>query len=245
MAKKSLANMLHKPVHPVIAISVSLCVVLLIGASPFITRALSRVDFSFTPPPKITYVNITPLPNITSTPNVPTVTYTQNTFTSPDLGISFEYIPAYNQPIHVQEVGNRVYLNVPGNEPPSGKFVEVFSKNSSDSLADAVKKQFLQGYSATDCYVKYGVPYWPYQPDYATATISYPGYNGTDIPNPNAAKCPAIYTQINGASYFAMDKNHPNKFVFFNIGQDNILGQSPTANGRTITWDQTLRFTGN
>lgn len=70
MKKDTLLKNLHKPVHPVISAIAIIGVVLLIGTSPFIMRALSRLNFSFTTPPKITYVHVTPIPNITAVPNV-------------------------------------------------------------------------------------------------------------------------------------------------------------------------------
>ena len=236
--------MLHKPVHPVTAIAVSLCVILLIAASPFIMRALSRVNFSFTTPPKITYVPTTPIPNITAAPNVPTVTFNQHTFTSPDLGISFDYVDTVSQPIHVQQVGDKVYLNTRQDEPPLGKYVEVFSKNPSDSLTEAVRKQFLQGYSLQNCPIlPANLDKRTLNPNYQYVQIALPPFNTYQ----DRQKCPPVYTynRQSGVVYYMMDTNHPGKFVFFEIGQDNFLGKPTTDNGVTITWDETFRFTGN
>lgn len=53
------------------------------------------------------------------------------------------------------------------------------------------------------------------------------------------------YNRSAGIVYFMMDTNHPDKFVFFSVGQDNFLGKPTTENGLTTTWNQTIRFTNN
>lgn len=85
MKKQSFIKFLHKPVHPVISTIAINGVVLLIGASPFIAHALSRFDFSFTTPPKITTVHVTPNPNITAVPHVSTSTLTPSFAPTPTL----------------------------------------------------------------------------------------------------------------------------------------------------------------
>ncbi|HYT37022.1 MAG TPA: hypothetical protein VEL49_07540 [Ktedonobacteraceae bacterium] len=240
--------MLHKPVHPIVTVSVVIGVILLIGASPFITRAFSRFNFSFTPPPKITYVQVTPHPITTAAPNVPTVIFNQHTFTSTDLGISFDYVDTTSQPIHVQEAGDKVYLNARSDKPPLGKYVEVFSKNPSDSLVDAVKKQFLQGHSLQDCpIVPANLDKRTLNPTYQYIQIGLPGPYSGDIKflSQQAKLCPPIYTyNRNTLVYFTMDTNHPGEFVFFSLGQDNIGGKPP-VDDFPITWDHTIRFIGN
>jgi hypothetical protein len=112
MKKLNIIKMLHKPVHPIVTISAVIGVVHVIGASPFITRALNRFNFSFSAQPKITYVHVTPIPNITAAPNVPTVTLNQHTFTSDELGIRFDYQVdiAGVQKFTTKQIGNNVYL---------------------------------------------------------------------------------------------------------------------------------------
>src|SRR5207302_1692480 len=103
MVKKPRLSRLHQPVHPIIIATAIIGVVLLFAVLPFIIRAINSFPSSSVPP-RIMYVNVTPIPNITAAQTVPTVLFTLHTFTSPDLGVSFDYVPAYNQPIHVQEV---------------------------------------------------------------------------------------------------------------------------------------------
>ncbi len=66
MKKLNIVKALHKAVHPIVAITAIIGVVLLIGASPFITRALSRFNFSSTKPPKSTSVHVISFPTITA-----------------------------------------------------------------------------------------------------------------------------------------------------------------------------------
>src|SRR6266699_2082148 len=77
------------------------------------------------------------------------------TFTSPNLGISLDYATGPdNQRVLVKQIGNKVYLYIDytkKGDPTTGKFVEVFSKNPADALTEAVKKEFLQGYSSESC----------------------------------------------------------------------------------------------
>ena len=85
MKKGNILKKLHKPVHPVVSAIAIIGVVLLIGTSPFITRALSKYNFSFTTPPKITHVHVTPIPNITAVPNAQTSTLTPSSAPTPTL----------------------------------------------------------------------------------------------------------------------------------------------------------------
>jgi len=242
MAKKAPLSALHKPVHPILSL-----VLIFIGLAGFVGIVALALRSSQYPQHQIYQTH--PLAPTPTQPVIDTrnIHYQTQTYISHDLGISFDYVSSSINPEQVKEVDNKVYLynsRTQKDDPTSGKYVEVFSKNPSDTLADAIRKQVLQGYSATECNVKYAAPYWPYHPDYETATILYSGYDGSDTPNPNAAKCPAIYTRTHGISYFAMDKNHPDKFVFFKIGQDNIPATIKcTGVGCSTAWDETFRFT--
>ncbi len=176
------------------------------------------------------------------------------TFTSQGLGISFDYAagPA-DQRVLVKQIGNKVYLYInytKQDNPTSGKFVEIFSKDPADSLTDAVKKQFLHGYSLDNC------PILPanlakntLNPAREYVQITVPVVSDESMAKKLAKEklCPATYTynRRTGLAYFMMDPNHPDKFVFFKIGQDNFWGTPPSSSGFGLTWDQTLRFTNN
>lgn len=170
-------------------------------------------------------------------------------FVSQKLGIGFSYASALpEQPdsiIKTLEEGDKVYVYAASitKNPQDGQWVEVFQKDPNLTLADAIKKQFLANYSSADCFVSLQSRY----PDsvklpdnYEVAEISYPAPSDTTAPGwANADKCPQMYTTTNGISYFAMDKNHPDKYAYFSIGQYGI--PSGTTNKQSM-WQDTFRF---
>jgi hypothetical protein len=82
-----------------------------------------------------------------------------------------------------------------------------------------------------------------YPPTYETATITFPyDQNAAGVNQEYIAaseKCPPIYTPTNYVAYFAMHKNHPDKFVFFKIGQVPLPPAAPTGKK---TLDETIQF---
>lgn len=170
------------------------------------------------------------------------------TFTSKELGISFDYAAGVErQRVLVREKDNRVYLSIDFKEnfeAQEHKFVEVFSKDPQDSLSEAVTKQFLQGYSLDNC------PVQPVQfsknPSREYVQIATPFTPEKTYAEKMEAEnlCPPLYTynRRTGVVYFMADPSHPDKYVFFKIGQDQILGTLPSDRGG-LTWDQTLKFT--
>ena len=108
-----------------------------------------------------------------------------------------------------------------------------------DHYKEAIKQQFLIGYSETDCFVK-ATPYGHPREDesFQTAVIDIPRHSAQTRMQLNAlvAKCPK-YVTFNGVSYFMMDPKHPNKLLFIRLGQDNI---SSGVWGKG-TWDDTIK----
>lgn len=165
-----------------------------------------------------------------------------NTFSSTKLGISFRYgkLADTTQPsskINIQETGTKVFVYEGTAKPETGQYVEVFTKNPSDSLTEAIKKQLLAGISETDCFVKILTdPKLPV--DFSKATISYPVPTGSQDPAFTfGEKCPQNYRESNGISYFLADKNHPDKFVFLSIGQYAIPAQTGST---SLNWQDTI-----
>lgn len=195
-----------------------------------------------------TYKPITIPTLIPTAPPSPTLSQNVKIFTSPDLGISFTYDGNTlwdGKPVQVKEIGDKAYLYAWDENPEDGRFVEVFSKDATDSLPDAITKRFLQGYSPQDCHVTVANLAKNY---YERSGFVYAQIRPIEPPSaieslPQlAAKCPPVYATINSLTYFLMDIAHPDKLVFFNIGQDTI------DSGRTdvlITWDQTIQFVEN
>lgn len=169
---------------------------------------------------------------------------TNNNIYTSTLGISFSYLPKQDSTVFtVKEMKDKVCvtIDVNDNDCSHGQWVQIFKKNPKDTLVEAIKKQFLSHYSPNDCFVT-STPPDPnqnvYPASYETAVISFPKTEGTDAPWwQNADKCPAIYTETNGIAYFLEDKTHPDKFLFFSIGQYAIMS---AESGKP--WNQTIKF---
>jgi hypothetical protein len=157
------------------------------------------------------------------------------TFTSSQLGITFQYASrADSKPgspeIKTQQKDSKVYVYTSSMKPESGQYVEVFPKDPIDSLSIAIEKRFLAGIAATDCFVE-TVADKNASAGYLKAIISYPAAS-------DGFKCPQSYRKSNGISYFLADAGHPNLFMFFSIGQYAI----PSSTGNTIPWQDTISF---
>lgn len=175
----------------------------------------------------------TPTPKVNANPNL-------KTFTSDALKISFDYLqvqPDYpKEKTSVSVSGNKVYIYM-GTKPEEGQWVEVFQKDKNDTLAQAIKKQFLQGIADKDCFVVDSNAQNKFPANYKLAEISFPYDPNSDIPMfATENKCPQTYTQSNGISFFLADTNHPDIFLFFSIGQYGI-----NADGGKM-WQETIKF---
>lgn len=154
----------------------------------------------------------------TPTP-IPTVAVPKTKLYSfPNLGISINVASGGN----VTEIGDKVYVYETGRKPESGQFVQVISKNPTDSLADAITKQFLPGKSPNDCFVKLGKYDNRFPSNFVTAVITYPGHTGRDGGDTGYVKCPTLYTEGSGSEYFVMDKDHPDRYIFLDLGQSSL-----------------------
>jgi hypothetical protein len=179
-----------------------------------------------------------------------TFTFTKpniKTYVSQNLGISFSYKEKYDngEIISTKELGNKIYVYSSVMKPEQGQYIEVFSKDPHDTLEAAITKMVLSGYSTSDCKITTGSKnlsgssFFPL-PGYVFATISIPNTTYVNDPSelePELKKCPIHYVSYGGLAYFVADQNHPNKFVFFSIGQYAITGD--TENN---TWQDTLKF---
>jgi len=138
MKKKNLTKTLHKPVlsKPILLGALGLSILLLL-----VVLQIQDGIFSSKPAPLPT-PTFAPVPTTQAVYNSPTPFF--QTFTSPDLGISFTHPSS----VDVKEVGNKVYL---GRIDPYGLYVQVLPKDPADTLEAAARKQFLQGYSEQKC----------------------------------------------------------------------------------------------
>lgn len=243
MKKQSLVKKLHKPVHPVISN------IVLIGANFLAVVLLLLVyvlyNSSSTVQLKITYSTPTVTSAISSTATpILSPTPTSQTFTSPDLGISFDYA---NDPTYtVTEIANKVYIHDVKLPPISGLFLEVFSKAQHDAIDTAIKKRFLQQIADSNCQVKVlgslkqlTSNRWYLPSSYSVAQI-ISDYQGNNLSTPQNNKCssPYVYaTEQQGLIFFLADSNHPNKLVFVHNGQSGI-----GSGNQNESWYQTIKF---
>ncbi len=159
------------------------------------------------------------------------------TFISEDLGIAFCYpakkkyanSEAYYE-TEVRKVGNKIYVaqdfGTGKIDIYDGQYVEVFRKDKNDSLEEAIRKRLLTGISSEECWVEEGERREGYPEDcifIEPIMYSYPTGEDFDLRAMSKAlrdsKCPPDYSVVNGIRYFMMDENHPDRFLFFSIGQ--------------------------
>lgn len=192
---------------------------------------------------------ITPSPTAEST--IPGDSYTENTTTpgqkkyvSPQLGISFLYsvidVIDNKTEFTTKEMGNKVYIHPPGSSYETGQYIEVFKKDPNQTLEQAIKATFLENYSEEKCLVSVEQLSTIYPSSYTKARIEAVGYSNSTSMQEMSEKikeCPKIYTQSGGVAYFLMDENHPDKFVFFSIGNDTI-----SSGTDDLTWQDTIEF---
>jgi hypothetical protein len=197
-----------------------------------------KIDIDISPTSEVQKITI---PSITLTPK-PSLDINGKIFTSTALGISFNYLPIQdNTKITVKEMKDKVCITYDSNDADcsKGQWVQTFNKNANDSLSEAIKKQFLSSYSPNDCFVSTDSldnNKNSYPETYETAVISFPKTDDADGPWwKNAEKCPAHYTTTNGIAFFLEDKTHPDKLLFFNIGQYAITS---AESGKS--WYQTV-----
>lgn len=164
-----------------------------------------------------------------------------NKFTSPTLGISFTYLKEQNGvTIATKEVGKKVYVYMTNTQPETGQYLEVFPKDKTVTLENAIKADFLSGYSATNCLVKPSTHGKKYPISFQTLEITVPVNPGDGMPELSEKwdKCPQVYTSTNGVSYFLGDTTHPDTYVYLSIGQYGISAPGPQGTG----WQDTLEF---
>ena len=217
-------------------------IVLVIVGMLALAGRVTKVFQQNTLPPTAT---LSPIP-------IPHINYTSN-----NLGVSFTYpIQVGALKFFTREIGNRIYLydnysKESFNQPFSGTdadflnsiapgafSVEVFTKDPQQSLADAIKQQFLSGHSVTDCFVN-TTRDGQQRADKSvqTAIIDFPhGSNQTWAQREALmAKCPKYVRSLSSVNYFMMDSKHPGKLLFVKIGQYNI----PSGEGG-LTWDRSI-----
>jgi hypothetical protein len=198
----------------------------------FKNQPKNTLTSSSTPSPAI--VESAPDVQIKNDPNL-------KIYTSSNLGISFKYLAKIgNQEFSVTEVKNKICLSYEKNDAKcqSGQSVQVFNKDTNETLTAAIKRMFLSGKDANRCLVTI-IKNENDPASWVKAEITFPnrsGDYGMKEALEDASYCSSEYSRSSGVSYFLEDQNHKDKFVFFRIGQDNY----PSENGKN--WQDTISF---
>ena len=247
----------------VIIILAAGCAGTVLGPVPTVAPAATNA-LSATPPPALTAVPSptaaptassvpTPAPTGTSVPTqVPYTGAVRNshigaggeiaTFTSQALGIRFDYPTALDgRRVGVKETGDKVYVYIEPLPPEAGQWVQVYRKTPAQSLEDAIRQQVLKEVSSQDCQVVSSddpVAGQVNPPTFRFARIDVPRTPGEDYESliAKAKKCPQPYAAIGGIAYFLADTAHPDRFLFFSIGQYGI------PLGKDRTWQSSIVF---
>lgn len=179
---------------------------------------------------------------VSPTPTLDNQIGVSRTFTSPNLGISFQYVkyPDKNSTANVKEEGNRVYVYMNNAVAESGQFVEVFNKNPDETFEASIRRQVLANFPSAQCKIEISRSNI-YSGGYV-AEISYPAPTDSNQPVfANMELCNKNYDKSNGIRYFLYDANYPDKFLYFDIGQYAIPGRG-TFETNVIPWQDTIQF---
>lgn len=226
-----------------------LCVIVGILVAYIILNSISG-GFKTPVPAPTTYTSenqnnpVNPAPPVAVVPVLPDYTITSdkvdsdlNVFSSSKLGISFKFLKyAYSddennpgidrtktvpQPKVVEDPsGSRIYLSNTGNS-----YLEVFHKESSQSLESAIKNQFLHEIASTECLasrVRAGADDAFYTP---TNQISFVRLNNI---KPNG--CGDAFNFENVSAAFFSISNQPDKF-FYIVGESDGTMPLRISNG--------------
>ncbi len=253
MTKGKQPHPLQKPVHlssQVIALSVAgvLIIALALVSLPTFLSFLATMQRRLLTVRHV-YPATSPVP--TQTPTISPTPWPPRTFTSPDLGISFDYSPMNGTVAEPIEIGNRIIVAPNPSNPTAGFSLEVDTKNPSDSITDAIRKKFMQGIIPSDCQVEVisnpsSSKHWretaPRSYVFAVVRLtSTAGLNIGEIAD-HLSNCAPGMPNVGsgGLRYFMMDTNHPDKILFVNVGESALLaGYSDDQ----VTWNDTIRFT--
>jgi hypothetical protein len=174
-------------------------------------------------------------------------TSNQKRFTSSKLGISFLFLNKYgNKNVLTKVVENKVYVYTADMKPEAGQSVEIFVKDPNTSFIQTLEDNFLKNYSKEFCYLDQDDYHRKkYSSNFETAELNFRKRNNVDNLE-NLNKCHP-YTMSNGNAYFLTDKNHPDKFAYFSIGQYSIFAEEKfNADGSpdygVQAWQDTFTF---
>lgn len=191
-----------------------------------------------------------PQPSTNSSLSIPAKPGLQ-TFVSQKYAYGFYY-----QPFTTTSDGSR--LNLAVSELDSGMIVvyddqtrqptrvlEVFQKDPTDSLADAIKKQLFNGLAPNGCVLNTAPTLSDknFPGGLIAATLEPPkqASSASSSATPKTT-CPVSYIQTDSAHprFFLSDPKHPTSFLFVDASQ-NLL-QAKSDSGQVLNWFDTLTF---
>lgn len=157
----------------------------------------------------------------------------------PHLGIGFTWLfdpelhAGFEHPIRIE--GNTVRM--------FGQSVEVFSKDSAQTLSEAIEEQFLVDYDPANCFVEDSLFGEDETGQYVFAQIAYPPPSDPNEPIwANQEQCPVSYSRTNGVAYFMMNTEVPDRFVYFSIGQEAVASDGTPKEIRNTNWHGSLQI---
>jgi hypothetical protein len=168
-------------------------------------------------------------------------------FYSDNLGVGFTYIDNENpkEMVSIKEVDNYIYFDYPNRSDKYPK-LEIFTKDPTETLDQAIAKEFLFGANLKDCFI---INTSNSKKGYISAEISFRrndaylndvnNYDSEENKNQMCPKKAHPYTITNGAQYFFMQPEKPSQYGFVRIGQDiGPLSGFPDIRD----WSETIRF---
>ena len=171
-------------------------------------------------------------------------------FVSQKYGYGFYYQSQASSPegthldLDVSELNNASVVVTDSLTHRPSRIIEAFKKDTNDSLADAIKRQFFNGLNPTSCKIdQTTIPDDKNFPsDFIVATIL------TQSAPPQATvsatpACPAPYIQKDSdhPRFFIMDPKHQGIFLFIDNSESMSL-QAVTDSGQIINWFDTITF---
>ena len=146
-----------------------------------------------------------------------------NFYHSEALGIAFSFF-VDDTYVEISEAGNRITVGE--------QFVDVYEKDPTESLNEAIERQFLDGYDPEKCFVEMRESNIE---GYQKAIISYPPPNYGVIPDAeswfNAKDCPGDHTPTYKYRYFLSSEEHPDMLIFVDMSGDTFQA-TPETRGR-------------
>lgn len=152
------------------------------------------------------------------------------TYYDDEYGFKFQYEQGGQQNTSVKKEDNKITVCL---DEYCTQSVEIFSKDPEQTLAQAIELDFLYGYDPEECWVESIST----EDSIEKSAIGFPIVeNGEEPWWVNAENCPDGYTKANGIRYFYYDRNFPDRYAFFDIGQYAIIAYD------SVPWQDTFEF---